>query len=128
MSDSPVNFLYYCKICSEEIGKSIDLEGFTTFVNKKRVNVVQNISQLKINIIKNTFYIINSFINFNNIIIKNNQIIYNIADTIYPFIQDIEINLLKSKMSNEDNNILLLKIKFYYLYFCYYCIFYENRT
>ena len=115
MSDAPIDLIYYCKICSEELGKSFYIEQFQEFVDKERVNKTSELDKIQIMILKNTYNIIAKFINLNNIFIKEKTLIYTIVDMVHVNINIIYENLLKSKMytENDINNKITLHIIIY---------------
>ena len=102
MSKSPVNFIYYCKTCGEELGKSLEMEGLNR--DNESYNESSNDDMYKL-----IMYIVYSTTKFNNINIKltKKQIIEFIINIISPYINNIEKKLLKSKQANIDQIITL---------------------
>ena len=104
MSDAPINFIYFCKICSEEIGKSFYLEQPIEYQNDIKMNMGTNEeNEIKTLIISKTFNIVLKYLDFNILTINKKKLIYNIVDIIYPFINELERKLIKNKSSTDFN-------------------------
>lgn len=109
MSNAPIDFIYFCKICSEKIGESFYLEQPTEFKDNIRLNSADDFDELKKDIISNTYYIIYTYVNFNLLLINKNKLIFNIVDIIRPILGDIDINLNKNKSLDNVKRDNLLK-------------------
>lgn len=70
MSDAPVDFIYFCRICSEEIGKSSDLEQPIEFQDNVKINMAQDEDEIKLDIITSTYHIVLKYVNFNILMIN----------------------------------------------------------
>ena len=101
-SNNQIDYIYTCKICSEELGKSADLEQFVSFVKNVKQNNSIDIDELKIHIIKLTHQIINGYIDFSNVVINQKVLTFNIVDLTYSYIKTIKIKLEKSKTSSSE--------------------------
>ena len=101
MSNAPIDFIYFCKICSEEIGKSFYLEQPTEFQDNVRLNAAQDDDTLLSQIYKTTYHIVYKYINFNILTINKKKLITNIVEIIHPYISDLEIQINKNKSYDE---------------------------
>ena len=110
MSDKAINLIYYCKICSEELGKSFYIEQFQEFINNERVNRTNELDEIQLLILRNTYEIVNKNINLNNVMVKEKSFIYTIVEMLHNHISEININLNKSKMYTEEDKSNRLKL------------------
>lgn len=114
MSKAPIDMIYYCKICGEELGKSADMEQNIEFKDNVRTNTMEYSDSTSELISSTTSYIVYSYISFSNIEIKINkkQIINYIIDIISFYINNIEKKLRRGKNYDENkiNNILHFNI------------------
>lgn len=112
MANTPINFIYYCKYCSEEIGKSLDMEQYVKY-NKSNNNILTDEIQKKIYVIIS--YILTNYVQINNLIIKKKQLINIILDQIIDPVNTISMNLYKAKTNSEEviDNTLSINITIY---------------
>ena len=110
MSNAPVDFIYYCKICSEQIGKSFYLEQPTEFQDNTKLNTAEDEDELRLEIINNTYHIVLKYLNFNILTINKKKLIFNIIDLITPFISDLEMQLHKNKIYDEQTKSNQIKL------------------
>lgn len=122
MAKAPIDMIYYCKICGEELGKSYDIEQNIEFKDNERVNTLEYSDDTSSMIKKNVSYIVYTYISFKgiNITINKQQIIKYIIDNISLYINNIEKKLRKSK--NYDNTKINDLINFNIIVFTYACI------
>lgn len=107
MSNAPINMIYYCKICGEELGRSIDLEQNIEYKDKIKLNTGELIDTTTELIINTTTHIVSSYIKFSNInlnITKKFLINY-ITELITFYINNIEKKIRKIKSYNESKII-----------------------
>jgi hypothetical protein len=114
MTKAPIDMIYYCKICGEELGKSADIEQNIEFKDNVRINTMEYSDSTSELISSTTTYIVYSYISFSNIGIKINkrQIINYIIDIITLYINNIEKKLRRGKNYDDIkiNNILHFNI------------------
>ena len=122
MAKAPIDMIYYCKICGEELGKSYDIEQNIEFKDNERVNTLEYSDDTSSMIKNNVSYIVYTYISFKgiNITINKQQIIKYIIDNISLYINNIEKKLRKSK--NYDNTKINDLINFNIIVFTYACI------
>ena len=122
MAKAPIDMIYYCKICGEELGKSYDIEQNIEFKDNERVNTLEYSDDTSSMIKNNVSYIVYTYISFKgiNITINKQQIIKYIIDNISLYINNIEKKLRKSK--NYDNTKINDLINFNIIVFNYACI------
>lgn len=122
MAKAPIDMIYYCKICGEELGKSYDIEQSIEFKDNERVNTLEYSDDTSSMIKNNVSYIVYTYISFKgiNITINKQQIIKYIIDNISLYINNIEKKLRKSK--NYDNIKINDLINFNIIIFTYACI------
>ena len=122
MAKAPIDMIYYCKICGEELGKSYDIEQNIEFKDNERVNSLEYSDDTSSMIKNNVSYIVYTYISFKgiNITINKQQIIKYIIDNISLYINNIEKKLRKSK--NYDNTKINDLINFNIIIFTYACI------
>lgn len=101
MANTPINFTYYCKYCSEEIGKSIDAEQYVKFNGDRKINS-NVVDELQKKIYVMISYILTNYVQINNLIIKKKQLINIVLDQIIDPINTISINLYKAKTNSEE--------------------------
>lgn len=101
-SNNQVNYTYTCKICSEEIGKSADLEQFASFAKNVKLNNSVDVDPLKIQIIKLSYQIVINNIDFGNVMIDNKVLVFNIVDLSYSYVKAINVKLSKSKTTSAE--------------------------
>jgi len=114
MTDSKINMIYYCKICGEELGKSLDLEQNIEYKDKVKLNTTEytddTIELVKINL----NHIIYTYITFTelNLNITKKYLINYIMNNVLFYINNVEKNLRKSKLYNEEmiNDLLNFNI------------------
>ena len=114
MTKAPIDMIYYCKICGEELGKSGDIEQNIEFKDNVRINTMKYTDSTSELISSTTTYIVYSYISFSNIGIKINkkQIISYIIDIITFYINNIEKKLRRGRNYDDIkiNNILHFNI------------------
>ena len=122
MSKAPIDMIYYCKSCGEELGKSYDIEQNVEFKDNVRQNTLEYSDDTSSMIKNNVSYIVYTYISFKDIDFKINkqQIITYIIDTISLYINNIEKKLRKGK--NYDNDTIQNLINFNIIIFTYACI------
>jgi hypothetical protein len=122
MSKAPIDMIYYCRICGEELGKSYDIEQNIEFKDNIRQNTLEYSDDTSVMIQNTISYIVYTYISFKDINIKINkqQIINYIIDNISLYINNIEKKLRKSK--NYDNEKVTNLINFNIIVFTYACI------
>jgi hypothetical protein len=110
MTSAKINMIYYCKICGEELGRSLDLEQNIEYKDKIKLNTMEY-TDTTLEIIKNnTINIIYSYVTFTalNINISKQYLINYIVNAISNHINLIEKSLRKSKIYNEEQIINIL--------------------
>ena len=114
MTKAPIDMIYYCKICGEELGKSADIEQNIEYKDNIKINNMEYSDSISELILSTTSYIVYSYISFSNIGIKinKNQITKYIIDIISFYINNIEKKLRRGKNYDEDkiNNVLHFNI------------------
>ena len=122
MSKAPIDMIYYCKVCGEELGKSYDMEQNIEFKDNERTNTLEYSDDTSDMVKNNVSYIVYTYISSKGIDIKisKQQIIKYIIDNITLYINNIEKKLRKSKSYDNDkiNNL----INFNIIIFTYACI------
>lgn len=115
MSNAPIDFYYFCRICSERIGKSFYLEQPIEFKDNTKLNTAEDYDELKKEVVSNVYHIVLKYINFNILTINKKKIIFNVVDIITPIINDLDIQLSKNKSLTQDeiNDRLKLNIVIY---------------
>lgn len=110
MTNAKVNMIYYCKICGEELGRSLDLEQNIEFQDKVKLNTTEYTDNTLEIIRNNTIHIVYSYIIFNKIDINitKKYLINYIINSITSNINIIEKSLRKSKNYNEEQIINIL--------------------
>jgi hypothetical protein len=107
MTNAPVNMIYYCKVCGEELGKSLDLEKNIEFQDKVRLNTSEYSDGVKELIYSNTAYIVYKYILFADInakLTKKDLIQYIINKiTIYIYSIEKKIRLSSSLLKYSDS-------------------------
>ncbi len=101
MTPAKVNMIYYCKICGEELGKSVDVVQS----QQKYESNKQEYTDMTIELIKNNvIHIIYSYTTLTsaNLSITKSYLINYIISTISSNINLIEKSLRKSKLYNEE--------------------------
>lgn len=120
-SKDQVEYTYTCRICSEEIGKSEDLEKFVMFVKDKQTNTSVDMNELRLKIIKFVYQLTNSYIDISRVIINTKVLVFNIVDAVYSYIDVIRIKLEKSRTSSDEeieakmNVFIIVVIISYYI-------------
>jgi hypothetical protein len=110
MSDSKINMIYYCKVCGEELGKSLDLEQNIEYKDKVKLNTAEYTDET-IELVKNNLnYIIYTYITFTelNLNITKKYLFNYILNNILFYINNVEKTIRKSKLYNEEMIINLL--------------------
>ncbi len=110
MTDAKVNMIYYCKICGEELGKSLDLEQNIQYQDNKKLNVSEYNDETMDLVKKNISNIIFSYITFTefNLNLSKTYLINYVNEKILFYINNLEKNLRKSKIYNEEKIINIL--------------------
>lgn len=110
MTSAKINMIYYCKICGEELGKSLDLEQNIEYQDKIKLNTAEYTDKTLEIIKNNTISIIYSHITFTviNINISKQYLINYVVNAISNHINLIEKSLRKSKIYSEDQIINIL--------------------
>lgn len=110
MTSAKVNMIYYCKVCGEELGKSLDLEQNIEYKDKVKLNTTEYTDNTLEIIKNNTISIIYSYITFTslNINVSKKYLVNYVINSITSNINLIEKSLRKSKIYNEEqiSNIL----------------------
>jgi len=119
MSNAPIDMIYYCKICGEELGKSADIEQNSEFKDNVRTNTLEYTDETSVYIQNSVSYIVYTYISFNSIGVQINkrQIIKYIIEIISFYINNIEKKLRKGK--NYDNEKIINILKFNIIIFTY---------
>jgi hypothetical protein len=114
MTKAPIDMIYYCKVCGEELGKSADIEQNIEFKDNVRTNTMEFSDSTSELISSTTTYIVYSYISFSNIGIQINkrQIVNYIIDIITFYINNIEKKLRRGRNYDEIkiNDILHFNI------------------
>lgn len=110
MTDAKINMIYYCKICGEELGKSLELEKNIEYKDKVKLNTAEYTDETLELVQKNINHIIYTYITFTefNLNVTKRYLINYIINTIMIYISGIEKKLRKSKLYNEEKIIDLL--------------------
>lgn len=110
MTNAKINMIYYCKVCGEELGRSLDLEQNIEYKDKVKLNTSEYTDSTLEMVRNNTMHIIYSYIIFTelNINISKKYLINYVFTTILTNINMIEKSLRKAKIYTEDhiNNLL----------------------
>ena len=67
MSKAPIDMIYYCKSCGEELGKSYDIEQNVEFKDNVRQNTLEYSDDTSSMIKNNVSYIVYTYISFKDI-------------------------------------------------------------
>ena len=104
MTNAKVNMIYYCKICGEELGKSLDLDQNIEYKDKVKLNTAEYTDDTMELVKTNINYIIYSYVLFTelNLNITKKFLINYVNNTILFYINNIEKTLRKSKLYAED--------------------------
>jgi len=125
MSKAPIDMIYYCKVCGEELGKSYDMEQNIEFKDNVRVNTLEYSDDTSIMIQNTVSYIVYTYLSFKGVTMQINktQIIRYIIENISLYVNNIEKKLRKSKNydSKHESKTTDL-IKFNIIIFTYSCI------
>lgn len=115
MGNSHVNFTYFCKVCSEELGKNIGSENIAKSKDNNGDYYHSEMDEITKKIISISYVILMKYVDTNNLMLQKNKLTFIIANGIYEYIQTINNNLLKSKTILEDevNNKLQFHITLY---------------
>lgn len=110
MTDAKINMIYYCKICGEELGKSLDLEQHIQYQDKIKLNVSEYTDDTIELVKKNVNYIVYNYTTFTelNLNVTKKYIINYIMDIIIFYINNLEKKLRKSKLYDEEKVINLI--------------------
>lgn len=110
MSNSKINMIYYCKVCGEELGKSLDLEQNILYQDNVKLNSAEYSDKTSELVLNNINYIIYNFIIFTelNLNISKKYLINYINNIILFYINNLEKSLRKSKLYDENKISLLL--------------------
>lgn len=125
MSKAPIDMIYYCKVCGEELGKSYDIEQNIEFKDNVRVNTLEYSDDTSIMIQSTVSYIVYTYLSFKGITMQINksQIIRYIIENISLYINNIEKKLRKSKNYDSKHETKTTDlIKFNIIIFTYSCI------
>jgi hypothetical protein len=114
MTNAPINMIYYCKVCGEELGKSLDLEQNIEFKDNMRINTGEYTDETLELITTNVNYIVRTYVAFNkiNLNVTKKYIIDYIIKLISFYINQIEKKIRKIKNQSEEHiqNLLLFNI------------------
>lgn len=104
MGKAPIDMIYYCKVCGEELGQSADMEQNVEFKDNVRMNAAVYTDETTELIYNSTSYIVYTYLTFSNIKIDINKktIINYIISLISFYINNIEKKLRKSKNTNDE--------------------------
>lgn len=110
MTNAKINMIYYCKICGEELGKSLDLEQNTEYQDKIKLNTAEYTDETLEMVRNNTTHIIYSYIVFTslNINISKKYLINYVFNSILSNINIIEKSLRKAKIYTDEQITNLL--------------------
>lgn len=105
MTNAPINMIYYCKICGEEIGKSLELEQNIEYKDKVKLNTSEYTDDTLELIKTNTNYIIRTYVSFNqlNLNITKKYLIDYITKLISFYVNQIEKKIRKIKNNTEEH-------------------------
>lgn len=105
MASAPINMIYYCKICGEELGKSQDLEQNIEFKDNIRMNVEEYTDETLELIKYNVYYIVRTYISFSkiNLNITKKYITDYVIKLITFYINQVEKKIRKIKNYNEEH-------------------------
>lgn len=119
MSNAPIDMIYYCKICGEELGKNADIEQNIEFKDNVRVNTLEFSDETSMTIQNSVSYIVYTYVSYKGIGMQINkkQIIKYIINLISFYINNIEKRLRKSK--SYDNEKIITMLKFNIIIFTY---------
>lgn len=95
----PIQFTFYCDICSKELGKSIDIEQYTAFVGERRANVssVYDEDPINLQLLYLAKNIISKHTDLSQLNTSKKKFTYMIVNIIYPFVKLLDDQLSKSK-------------------------------
>lgn len=104
MTEAKINMIYYCKICGEELGKSLELEQNIEYKDKVKLNTAEYTDETLELIQKNINHIVYTYTTFTefNLNVTKRYLINYIMNTIITYINEIEKKLRKSKLYNEE--------------------------
>ena len=104
MTNAKVNMIYYCKVCGEELGQSLDLEQNIEYQDKVKLNTSEYSDETLEMVRNNTMHIVYSYIVFTslNINISKKYLINYIFTSILTNINLIEKSLRKAKIYTEE--------------------------
>jgi len=104
MTNAKINMIYYCKVCGEELGKSLDLEQNIEYQDKVKLNTSEYTDETLEMVRNNTMHIVYSYIVFTslNINISKKYLINYIFTSILTNINLIEKSLRKAKLYTDD--------------------------
>ena len=105
MASAPINMIYYCKICGEELGKSQDLEQNIEFKDNIRINVGEYTDETLELIKYNVTFIVRTYISFNkiNLNLTKKYISDYVIKLISFYINQLEKKIRKIKSYNEEH-------------------------
>jgi len=104
MADAKINMIYYCRICGEELGKSLELEKNIEYKDKVKLNTAEYTDDTLELIKSNLNHIIYTYITFTelNLNVTKKYLINYILDNIVFYINNVEKTLRKSKLYNDE--------------------------
>lgn len=107
-ADVPIQFTIYCKICSKELGKSIDIEQYTSFIGNKMANAYISSFDDEVNtrLVYYTKDIVTKYIDISQLNLSKKKFAYKIVNMIYPFIKSMDERLQKSATILDKQSIL----------------------
>ena len=105
--DVPVQFIIFCRICSKELGKSIDIEQYTAFIGEKLANAFISFDdEVNNRLVYYTKDIVTKYIDISQLNISKKKFAYKIVNMVYPFIKEMNERLEKSATLVDKKTIL----------------------
>lgn len=111
MSNAPIDMIYYCKICGEELGKNAEIEQNIEFKDNIKINTLEFSDETSIAIQNSVSYIVYTYVSYKDIGMQINkkQIIRYIINLISFYINNIEKKLRKGKSYENEKITNILK-------------------
>lgn len=118
----PIQFTFYCRICSKELGKSADNEQYTAFVGEKLANAYIPAFDDEVNkrLVYYTKDIVTKYIDVSQLNVSKKKFTYKIVSIVFPFIKEMDDKLQKAVTLIDKQVILDIHI----MIFVFSCIAY----